>query len=352
MSTWLVTGGSGFVGQALRRRLAELGAVELDQASQGCNEVHDKTEDRSPAEPTQVLYAKRGEALNHLSAAKHSRSIAAVIHLAGVAHVGRAQAAEARAVNLDASLALLNAAIDAGVGRFVYLSSSLAAAAEQGVGDVTDYGRDKLAVEQALLAAAAAGKIEVVILRSVNIYGPGMRGNLAAMIRLMQAGLLPRLPKLSNKLSLVGVADVAHALVAAATCALDNGAVRDRTDAVPEDFENRRRGRAALRVTLTDGVDYSLNELQDAIFAAFERHPSRLRLPRMLLFAAACCAELGAYLRLSRSGISRRTYYQLTRDNLFDNSDAQRAIGFTPTTSCFEALPSIVAAMSEKKMQE
>lgn len=405
MKTWLVTGSTGFVGQALRRRLNALGVTEStetadynsanpqpvpkanppqtpepnSQLSAGLNSsetAQRRTEPRENVgaeapvldEAINVVYAKRGQAATHLSEAPFEAEtnkaetqkakaqkplpIDTVIHLAGVAHVGQAQAQQARAVNLDATLELLNAAINAGVRRFVYLSSTLAAVAEQGSGDVTHYGRDKLAVEQALLAAAAEGRIEVVILRSVNIYGAGMRGNIAAMIRLMRAGRLPRLPLLNNKISLVSVTDVAEALIAAAVRELDceigagpknPAATNNEAKAMP-----RQQGRAAVRATLTDGVDYSLNAIQDAIYAAIERHPSRLRLPGVLLFAAASTAELLGYLGLSRSGISRRTYRQLTRDNLFNNTEAQRALGFAPTTTFFEALPSIVAA-SERK---
>lgn len=410
MKTWLVTGSTGFVGQALRRRLDALGATEfietadhklanpqpvpkanrsltLQHNSQhgaelnSADTIQRRTEPReNPSakapvinEEINVLYAKRGQAATHLSEAtleaetnkaeaneaepnktdaKKAQPIDTVIHLAGVAHVGQAQAQQARAVNLDATLELLNAAISAGVRRFVYLSSTLAAAAEQGSGDITHYGRDKLAVEQALLSAATESKIEVVILRSVNIYGAGMRGNIAAMIRLMRAGRLPRLPLLNNKISLVSVTDVATALVTAASADLDcDPNAESSSSATSNTAVNtklKRQGNAAVRVTLTDGVDYSLNAIQDAIYATIERHPSRLRLPGVLLFAAASAAELLSYLGLSRSGISRRTYRQLTRDNLFDNTEARRALGFVPTTTFFETLPSIAAASREK----
>ena len=405
MKTWLVTGSTGFVGQALRRRLDALGATEfvetadhnsanpqpvpkanrsltLQHNSQhgaelnSADTIQRRTEPReNPSakapvinEEINVLYAKRGQAAIHLSEAsleaetnkaetnkadaKKAQPIDTVIHLAGVAHVGQAQAQQARAVNLDATLELLNAAISAGVRRFVYLSSTLAAAAEQGRGDITHYGRDKLAVEQALLSAATESKIEVVILRSVNIYGVGMRGNIAAMIRLMRTGRLPRLPVLNTKISLVSVIDVATALVTAASADLDcdpnpesSGSATSNTAA---NTKPKQQGKPAVRVTLTDGVDYSLNAIQDAIYATIERHPSRLRLPGVLLFAAASAAELLSYLGLSRSGISRRTYRQLTRDNLFDNTEARRALGFVPTTTFFETLPSIAAASREK----
>ena len=352
MKTWLVTGSTGFVGQALRRRLDALGVIEADSTA----DTHSANEELQSNEAIKVVYAKRGQAPSYLSAtsikAKKTEPIYTVIHLAGVAHVERAQEKQARAVNLDATLELLNAAIIAGVRRFVYLSSTLVVAAEQSNGDVTNYGCDKLAAEKALLAAAAEGKIEVVILRSVNIYGAGMRGNIAAMIRLMQAGRLPRLPVLNNKVSLVSVTDVADALIAAAMRELDHKIdIRPNSSEAVNTTANanpRKQGMAAVRVTLTDGVDYSLNAIQDSIYAAIGRHPSRLRLPGVLFFAAASASEFLGYLGLSRSGISRRTYCQLTRDNLFDNTEAQRALGFAPTTTFFEALPLIVAASHEK----
>jgi nucleoside-diphosphate-sugar epimerase len=246
-----------------------------------------------------------------------------VIHLAGIAHVGSAASAEARAINLDGSLSLLRMAIDAGVRRFVFLSSTLSS--DQSI----QYGRDKHAVEEALLAAAAAGSIEVVILRAVNIYGVGMRGNIAAMIRLISSGVLPRLPKLTNRLSLVGVDDVVSALLLAAT--LDS----------PAD-PSVLMAKLAIRVTLTDGCTYEINAIEKSIYDAVERSPSHWRLPVVLLFAASAMAELLEKLRIFRSGIGLRTYRNLTRDNLFDNHSAKAELGFEPSTTFFAQVDKLV----------
>jgi len=246
-----------------------------------------------------------------------------VIHLAGIAHVGSAASAEARAINLDGSLSLLRMAIDAGVRRFVFLSSTLSS--DQSI----QYGRDKHAVEEALLAAAAAGSIEVVILRAVNIYGVGMRGNIAAMIRLISSGVLPRLPKLTNRLSLVGVDDVVSALLLAAT--LDS----------PAD-PSALMAKLAIRVTLTDGCTYEINAIEKSIYDAVERSPSHWRLPVVLLFAASAMAELLEKLRIFRSGIGLRTYRNLTRDNLFDNHSAKAELGFEPSTTFFAQIGKLV----------
>jgi len=311
--SWLITGSSGFVGRALLTRLAT-----FNQRPPLLRLL-----ERRPTEPPTVFQSCAGDLGDPQSLRRACEGIDTVIHLAGIAHVGSAASAEARAINLDGSLSLLRMAIDAGVKRFVFLSSTLSS--DQSI----QYGRDKHAVEEALLAAAAAGSIEVVILRAVNIYGVGMRGNIAAMIRLISSGVLPRLPKLTNRLSLVGVDDVVSALLLAAT--LDS----------PAD-PSVLMAKLAIRVTLTDGCTYEINAIEKSIYDAVERSPLHWRLPVVLLFAASAMAELLEKLRIFRSGIGLRTYRNLTRDNLFDNHSAKAELGFEPSTTFFAQVDKLV----------
>ena len=311
--SWLITGSSGFVGRALLARLAT-----FNQRPPLLRLL-----ERRPTEPPTVFQSCAGDLGDPQSLRRACEGIDTVIHLAGIAHVGSAASAEARAINLDGSLSLLRMAIDAGVRRFVFLSSTLSS--DQSI----QYGRDKHAVEEALLAAAAAGSIEVVILRAVNIYGVGMRGNIAAMIRLISSGVLPRLPKLTNRLSLVGVDDVVSALLLAAT--LDS----------PAD-PSALMAKLAIRVTLTDGCTYEINAIEKSIYDAVERSPSHWRLPVVLLFVASAMAELLEKLRIFRSGIGLRTYRNLTRDNLFDNHSAKAELGFEPSTTFFAQIDKLV----------
>ena len=311
--SWLITGSSGFVGRALLARLAT-----FNQRPPLLRLL-----ERRPTEPPAVFQSCAGDLGDPPSLRRACEGIDTVIHLAGIAHVGSAASAEARAINLDGSLSLLRMAIDAGVKRFVFLSSTLSS--DQSI----QYGRDKHAVEEALLAAAAAGSIEVVILRAVNIYGVGMRGNIAAMIRLISSGVLPRLPKLTNRLSLVGVDDVVSALLLAAT--LDS----------PSD-PSVLMAKLAIRVTLTDGCTYEIGAIEESIYDAVERSPSHWRLPVVLLFAASAMAELLEKLRIFRSGIGLRAYRNLTRDNLFDNHSATAELGFEPSTTFFAQIDKLV----------
>ena len=311
--SWLITGSSGFVGRALLARLAT-----FNQRPPLLRLL-----ERRPTEPPTVFQSCAGDLGDPQSLRRACEGIDTVIHLAGIAHVGSAASAEARAINLDGSLSLLRMAIDAGVRRFVFLSSTLSS--DQSI----QYGRDKHAVEEALLAAAAAGSIEVVILRAVNIYGVGMRGNIAAMIRLISSGVLPRLPKLTNRLSLVGVDDVVSALLLAAT--LDS----------PAD-PSVLMAKLAIRVTLTDGCTYEINAIEKSIYDAVERSPSHWRVPVVLLFTASAMAELLEKLRIFRSGVGLRTYRNLTRDNLFDNHSAKAELGFEPSTTFFAQVDKLV----------
>ena len=311
--SWLITGSSGFVGRALLARLAT-----FNQRPPLLRLL-----ERRPTEPPTVFQSCAGDLGDPQSLRRACEGIDTVIHLAGIAHVGSAASAEARAINLDGSLSLLRMAIDAGVRRFVFLSSTLSS--DQSI----QYGRDKHAVEEALLAAAAAGSIEVVILRAVNIYGVGMRGNIAAMIRLISSGVLPRLPKLTNRLSLVGVDDVVSALLLAAT--LDS----------PAD-PSALMAKLAIRVTLTDGCTYEINAIEKSIYDAAERSQSHWRLPAVVLFAASAMAELLEKLRIFRSGIGLRTYRNLTRDNVFDNHSAKAELGFEPSTTFFAQIDKLV----------
>ena len=65
------------------------------------------------------------------------------------------------------------------------------------------YGRNKLATERAVSAAAQASGIEVVILRPPLVYGPGAKANLRALMRLAATGLPLPFAGIDNRRSLI-----------------------------------------------------------------------------------------------------------------------------------------------------
>jgi nucleoside-diphosphate-sugar epimerase len=113
----------------------------------------------------------------------------AVVHLAGIAHNEGVADARYDQVNRAQTAALATAAARAGVGRVVYASSVKAQSDAIAPGVLTEadpprpvdaYGRSKLAAEVALAESGAA----YTALRPVLVYGPGVKGNLAALHRL------------------------------------------------------------------------------------------------------------------------------------------------------------------------
>lgn len=176
--TILVTGAGGFIGRALAPALAAAGAQVRAAA-------------RHPAKlPSQPGVA--AVALPDLAAAADWAplldGVTHVVHLAGIAHaMGGVADASYDAVNARATATLAEAAAARGA-KLVFVSSVRAQSGPVADTVLTEadprptdaYGRSKLAGEQAV--AAASGRN--VILRPVLVYGPGVRGNMGALIRL------------------------------------------------------------------------------------------------------------------------------------------------------------------------
>ena len=114
----------------------------------------------------------------------------AVIHSAGLAHgMSGLPEDDYRTINTEATVGLARAAARAGVRRFVFLSSIRAQSGHVASEVLTEdmeprptdaYGRSKLEAERGL----ADVNIDWVALRPVLVYGPGVKGNMAALIRL------------------------------------------------------------------------------------------------------------------------------------------------------------------------
>jgi len=104
----------------------------------------------------------------------------AVVHLAGIAHVGPGVTEQTYdRVNHLATAELARAAAAAGVRRLVFLSSIRAqtsATADRPLSEADeprptdDYGRSKLAAETAVRASG----VPCIILRPTLVYGPGV----------------------------------------------------------------------------------------------------------------------------------------------------------------------------------
>jgi len=213
--TLLLTGASGFVGQALCAALARQNlpfrAVVRD-ASRAVAGV--------PAwvMPDQSARADWSAAL---------AGVSAVIHLAARAHVMRDAAAdplaEYRAVNVDTAVNLARQAVQHGIRRMVYVSSiKVNGEGTDGRGSYSEtdapqpmdpYGHSKLEAEQALRELADRSGLELCIVRPALVYGPGVKGNLQRILSGLWRGMPLPLGAIDNRRSLMGVDNLCQALM-------------------------------------------------------------------------------------------------------------------------------------------
>lgn len=237
--TALVTGANGFIGG----RLAE--ALGRDEV------VRTLIRRADPASGVAT-----GDLLDPASLRTACEGVECVFHCAGYAHAFSSQDPDVHwRVNFEGTRNLLAAAGEAGVRRFVFLSSvkamaepGSACADEDSPGDpATPYGRAKRAAEAAVLEAGAKHGMHVVNLRLAMVYGKGGRGNLERMARGIRAGWFPPLPETGNRRSLVHVDDVVAAMRWVARAPAANG----RTYVVAHpDAHSGRAIYDALRVAL------------------------------------------------------------------------------------------------------
>src|SRR5438445_6607215 len=175
-SKCLVTGGAGFIGSHLAERLVALGhnVSVVDNLSTG--------DEANLAGLSTDIEFLRGDLCEPEVCRRAVAGMDVVFHVAALPSVPRSlkDPWASHAANVNATMRLLEACLEAGVARVVYSSSSSV------YGDTpvlpktesveplprSPYAASKLAGEQYVLAFARAGRIEGVALRYFNVFGP------------------------------------------------------------------------------------------------------------------------------------------------------------------------------------
>ncbi|MCF5467992.1 UDP-glucose 4-epimerase family protein [Pseudomonas syringae] len=212
-----ITGATGFVGGAVVRRLLDKTRHSVRVAVRG---VHD-------------LSADRVDVVNVESLAPDNRwesfvtGADVVIHCAARVHVLNEQSAEPDQeyfrANVTATLNLAEQAAAAGVRRFIFLSSIKANGeftlpgapfrADDPCRPLDAYGISKQKAEEGLRELAARTGMQVVIIRPVLVYGPGVKANFMNMMRWLDRGIPLPLGAIHNRRSLVAVDNLADLIL-------------------------------------------------------------------------------------------------------------------------------------------
>jgi nucleoside-diphosphate-sugar epimerase len=214
-----------------------------------------------------------------------------VIHAAARVHVMEETVADPladfRRVNVEGTLNLARQAAASGVRRFIFISSIKVNGEATSPGKVftaddvatplDPYGVSKMEAEEVLRALAAETGMEVVIIRPVLVYGPGVKANFLSMMRWLDRGVPLPLGAVNNRRSFVSLGNLIDLIQ---TCI-------DHPRAANETF------------LVSDGEDVSTTELLRRLSAAMGRPARLLPVPyRLMRMAAALLGKSAAIQRL------------------------------------------------------
>jgi nucleoside-diphosphate-sugar epimerase len=195
--------------------------------------------------------------------------------------------------------------------------------AEEHAGNPDDpYGRSKHEAELELLELHGHD-LDVVILRPVLVYGPGAKGNFGMLLRFLERGYRPPLPKLANRRSLIGVNDLTSATILAGTTPGVGGRV----------------------YTVTDGRVYSTTDIINTLAAAYciTGRP-RWNIPIPALRAIARLGDLTQSITGGTIPFNSQIFERLIGNAEYEARALGIATGFAPEQSLEDVTPVMIAA--------
>jgi len=219
MSKILITGATGFVGQAVCKKLREGGHMLTGTT---------RTPDQG-AGPERVPLYHIPEIGPDTDWSQAVSGADIVIHLAARVHVMKDRSpdplADYRNVNTAGTRKLAQQAAAAGVQRLVFISTIKVAGENSPASGFNEddppmpedpYGVSKWEAEQALADISRSTSLEVVILRPPLVYGPGVKGNFLSLFEAINKNRVLPLGAIQNHRSFLSVFNLADAIATAA----------------------------------------------------------------------------------------------------------------------------------------
>ena len=299
----LVSGANGFIGRALCSHFSSLGHSVVPAVRRSCGMKGEHIVGDKPS----WMHALAG--------------CSSLVHLAGRAHVMQDHEPDPlqafRAANVVTTTELANRAVEAGVRRFVFMSTIKVNGEETTPGcrikpdDLTapqdPYAISKWEAENGLLEIARNTGLEVVIIRPPLVYGPGVKGNFASLIRWVNSGVPLPLGAILNCRSMIALEN----LVSFAALCADAEASPNAKDQI---------------FLVSDGEDVSTSELLRKVAKAYGCTSHLFPLPVGLIRFAARL--------MSKASLADRLLGSL----VIDGSKAREMLGWSPPVTLDEQL--------------
>lgn len=302
-----VTGVTGFVGAAVVESLVKAGDCQVLALVRRDGVVL----------PGAAIPVRTGE--NYLAGENLPLAgVDVLVHCAARVHVmsdGMSDPlAEYRKVNVQGTLNLAAQAAQSGVKRFIFISSIKVNGEGTSPGEpyraddrpapCDPYGVSKMEAEQQLRLLSKETGMEVVIIRPVLVYGPGVKANFQSIMVWVNRGVVLPLGSIHNQRSLVALDNLVDLIV---TC-LHHPAAANQTFLV------------------SDGEDLSTTELLKRIGKALSRPARLIPVPVALL--------KWALVLIGRKGVGQRLCGSLQ----VDIKKTRDLLGWAPTTTVDAAL--------------
>ena len=313
----LVTGANGFVGAMLCRKLAERGDVVRGLVR--------TTSDLSLLEDVPIQ-----RVVGSLDDPDSLKNAAAGVDL--VYHVAAAVTDWGtldyfRRVNVEGTRNVLEAAIRAGVDRFVYVSS-VAVHSFVGAQDMDEtspqlptpfpYCRTKREAEVLVLDAHRQNRICATVVRPGDVFGPGARVSLLKMTKLLESGRMAYVGGGRTLGAFTYVENLADGMILAGT----------KTEAEGEVY------------VITDGIKLTWREYFEKLTAALDLPKPWVSVTPVLAYGGAFTLEF--FYRLfrvqARPPITRYLIAHLRKDFHFSIDKARRELGYHPRLDVDEAI--------------
>lgn len=308
--TTLITGASGFIGSAVLRRLLDVGEDVriLVRPSSDRRNVADMPVDMVTGDLTDAASLRRALA-----------GCRALFHVAADYRIWVTRPASMYAANVDGTVALMRAALDAGVERIVY-TSSVATLGIRGDGLASDettptnqtdlighYKRSKFLAEDAVSRLARDQRLPVIIVNPSTPVGPRDYKPTPTGRMIVEAARGRTPVYLDTGLNIVHVDDVAHGHWLA-----------------------YQQGRVGERYIL-GGENLSLKQIFSELARLSGHAPPRIRLPRALLYPVAYAAEKWVRLRGRGRPVVTVDELRMAKKHMFYSSHkAMECLGYRP----------------------